>query len=282
MSAMVSLSARTAERPTTCIIDARLALAPGGIVLASQLGRIGKACLTRRFWTMVDGAYFYHSYPDELLSGSAADGAGIVEALMLWHTAWLNGALDGVFFWIGDARRESALPTDWDCDVIRRYERLSEAFPADAGAEATTEPLTACGHEAFALAAALNADAPIILTRLHDDDRQPPSICREAAAIARLDVHGPGEWDPDPVWIKRLIPAPIRPLVDQLACLGTRIAVVHTLAPGAISLAVTLSSDESAPADEPGEPDRADRNLDRRPWRNAHVFWHELAWERSG
>src|SRR5262245_2861942 len=272
MSAMVSLSARTAERPTTCIIDARLALAPGGIVLASQLGRIGKACLTRRFWTMVDGAYFYHSYPDELISGSAAEGPGILEALMLWHAAWLNGALDGVFFWIGDARRESALPTDWDCDVIRRYERLSEAFPAASGAEAAAEPLAACGQEAFALASGLNADAPIILPRLHDDRRQAPLICREAAAIARIDVHGPDDWDPDPVWVERLVAPPIRPLIDQLECLGTRIAVVHTLAPGAISLAVTPPVDEPGADDEAGEPDRADRGLDRRPWRNAHVF----------
>ena len=27
---------------------------------------------------------------------------------MLWHTAWLNGLLDGAFFWIGDARRQCA------------------------------------------------------------------------------------------------------------------------------------------------------------------------------
>ncbi len=43
--------------------------------------------------------------------------------------AWLYGALDGLFFWIGDARRESALPTNWNSDVIARYERLSAAFP---------------------------------------------------------------------------------------------------------------------------------------------------------
>src|SRR3954469_2512284 len=131
MSAMLSVSASAADRVATCILDARLALAPGGLVLALQLARAGPVWLTRRFWALVDGAYFYRRYPEELVPRSAdtksAEDA-VVEALMLWHTAWLNGLLDGAFFWIGDARRESALPLNWNGDVIARYERLSEAL----------------------------------------------------------------------------------------------------------------------------------------------------------
>lgn len=271
MSAMASLASRTAEGLSTCIIDARLALAPGGLALASGMGRVNRACLTRRFWSMVDGAYFYHSYPDELLAGYGEDGATVLETLMLWHAAWLNGALDGVFCWIGDARRESALPMDWNCDVIARYERLAAAFPASDGEESIAAPLTACGQEAFALAAALTVDAPVILTRANEDDSQPPSICLEAAETARLRIHGPAEWQPHPIWAERLIPMRIRPLIDQLECLGTRISAVHTLAPGAMSLT------PASPIDEAGDQARGDRAPDRQPWGDAHVFWHPLS-----
>ncbi len=71
MSAMLSLSASAADRVATCIVDARLALAPGGLVLALQLARAGPVWLTRRFWALVDGAYFYRRYPEELVPKSA-------------------------------------------------------------------------------------------------------------------------------------------------------------------------------------------------------------------
>ena len=161
---------------------------------------IGPVWLTRRFWSLIDGAYFYRSYPEELAPDRGNSAAATVEALVLWHTAWLHGALDGLFFWIGDARRESALPTNWSSDVITRYERLSAAFPVVNGGETAAppvEPLTACGQEAFALAAALTTDAPIILTASQQHG-QPPLICTEAAAIAHIDVHGPTEWTPMP------------------------------------------------------------------------------------
>src|SRR3954467_2518489 len=116
MSAMLSVSASAADRVATCIVDARLARAPGGLVLALQLARAGPVWLTRRFWALVDGAYFYRRYPEELVPqpASGCGGDAVIEALMLWHTAWLNGLLDGAFFWIGDARRESALPINWN------------------------------------------------------------------------------------------------------------------------------------------------------------------------
>ena len=268
MSAFVSVAAR--RRPTSaCIVDARLALARGGLVFALQLAQIGPVWLTRRFWSLVDGAYFYRSYPEELVpdQGNAAE---TVDALVLWHTAWLYGALDGLFFWMGDARRESALPMNCRGDVITRYERLSEAFPTLSGGETAAppvDPLTACGQEAFALAAALTMDAPIILTA--SPQEQPPLICTEAAQIARIDVHGPAEWRPHSAWADRILPARIKPLVDQLDYLGTRIAAVHMLAPAAISLPPTL------PADETAEADGGDGEWS--PWQSAHVFWHKLS-----
>ena len=76
MTAMLPLQVRAADGFPTCIIDARLALAPGGLVLALQLSRIVPCWLTRRFWELVDGAYFYRSYPGELVS-DCDDDAGV-------------------------------------------------------------------------------------------------------------------------------------------------------------------------------------------------------------
>jgi hypothetical protein len=274
MSAMLSLSA-SADRVATSIVDARLALAPGGLVLALQLARAGPVWLTRRFWALVDGAYFYRRYPEELVSqpASACGGDAVIEALMLWHTAWLNGLLDGAFFWIGDARRESALPINWNGDVIARYERLSEALSTMPCEQATLsiDPLTACGQEAFALAAALTVDAPIILTTAHADREQPPLICCEAAGIANIKVHGPPEWEPDADWSERIVPGNVRPLMSQLGHLRTRIAAVHTFAPGAVSLS------PRPPADDTGDGERAEPLSERWPWSSVHIFWHELS-----
>jgi hypothetical protein len=284
MSAMLSLSASTAERAAPCIVDARLALAPGGLVLALQLARAGPVWLTRRFWALVDGAYFYRRYPEELVPRSAdtksdtkhADDCGgdaVVEALMLWHTAWLDGLLDGAFFWIGDARRESALPLNWNGDVIARYERLSEALstvPCEQ-ASVSIDPLTACGQEAFALAAALTVDAPIILTAAHADRERPPLICCEAAGIANIKVHGPPEWEPAADWSERIVPGNVRPLMSQLGHLRTRIAAVHTFAPGAVSFSPRPSADDSS------DGERAEPLSERWPWSSAHIFWHELS-----
>src|SRR5882757_9872396 len=112
MTAMLTLPVRAADAFSTCIIDARLALAPGGLLLALQLARIIPCWLTRRFWELVDGAYFYRSYPGELAPDSDDDAGvdAVIDALVTWHTAWLNGGLDGSSHGIGDARRESALP----------------------------------------------------------------------------------------------------------------------------------------------------------------------------
>jgi hypothetical protein len=248
-------------------------------VLALQLARAGPVWLTRRFWALVDGAYFYRRYPEELVPRSAdtksdaCGGDAVVEALMLWHTAWLNGLLDGAFFWIGDARRESALPLNWNGDVIARYERLSEALstmPCEQ-ASVSIDPLTACGQEAFALAAALTVDAPIILTATHADRERPPLICCEAAGIAKIKVHGPPEWEPDADWSDRIVPGNVRPLMSQLGHLRTRIAAVHTFAPGAVSLS------PRPPADDTGDGERAEPLSERWPWSSAHIFWHELS-----
>jgi len=275
MTAMLPVPVQAADGLSTCIIDARLALAPGGLVLALQLARIVQCWLTRRFWELVDGAYFYRSYPQELAPecNGHSDVTAIVDALVTWHTAWLNGGLDGAFHWIGDARRESALPIHCNNEVISRYERLAESFPLAANGETgrAVEPLAACGQEALALAAALAVDAPIILTVAGSQGGQSPILCSQASEAALIHVHGPLDWSADPAWADLIMPDRTKPLVKQLERLGTRIAAVHTFAPQALLLA------PCPPPEENVDPDRPERCRDRSAWKSAHVFWHELS-----
>jgi hypothetical protein len=272
MSTMLNLSGRSADRLSPRIVDARLALAPGGLVFAVQLARMAPVWLTRTFWSLVDGAYFYRSYPEELSTEDAEGTADIIETLMLWHAAWLNGALDGSFLCIGDARRESVLPLNWNSDIVTCYERLTEAFAAGADGHGPLplDPLTACGREAVALAAALTADAPIMLTVAPNGNDHPPITCSEAARTGQIEVHGPHDWNAGTGEADRTIPWQLAPLVSQLGHLGTRIVVVHTFVPNAIALTFR------PPAEEVVDTDRAERAPDQRPWRGAHLFWHGL------
>jgi hypothetical protein len=59
--------------------------------------------------------------------------------------------------------------------------------------------------------------------------------------------------------------------MSQLGHLRTRIAAVHTFAPGAVSLS------PQTPADDTSDSERAERFSERCPWSSAHVFWHELS-----
>jgi hypothetical protein len=270
MNALLGLPDTAAARSTSCIIDARLALSPGGILLALRLSRRTPVWLTRSFWELVDGAYFYRSFPGVLGPESEAEaGEGFVDGLTLWHTAWLNGSLNGVFFWIGDARRESALPASWSGDVITRYESLARSFDPPAAREGNlaSDPLKQCGKEAFALAAALAADPPIILT-VAPSGRGRPLICREVENLAKVhDPHKPRNGSP---YKDRFLPGDIGPLVGQLGELGIRNAAVHTLAPGAVSLPSEVIGEDANDAERSEAPARA------QPWIGAHVFWHEV------
>ena len=68
------------------------------------------------------------------------------------------------------------------------------------------------------------------------------------------------------------MPGNVRPLdIWELGHLRTRIAAVHTFAPGAVSLS------PRPPADDTGDGERAEPLSERWPWSSAHIFWHELS-----
>lgn len=268
MTALLDLRLQAAGRLSAYVIDARLALAPGGLVFAIELARFAPVWLTQKLWELIDSAYFYRTYPEQLVVDEADDGArnGVVDALWQWHAAWLSGTLNGAFFWIGDERRESALPAHASVELSARYSRLRTAF--DAGDD-TANPFAACGKAAFALAAALTGDAPTILTLARAKGGGAPLICGEFAGHQR---HGLKITRSKARWLDELFPGRLRLLIAQLAELNTRIAAVHMFAPSAIALPPGAASEESGVPDVP-----TDIRCERSPWDDAHVFWHELS-----
>jgi hypothetical protein len=272
MSMVLPLSVGLAERAPPCIIDAHLALAPGGLLFAVRLSRAVPVWLTRRFWTLVDGAHFYQRYPEELSSALPGDGdpAKTLDALSMWHAAWLNGALDGAFYWIGDARRESALPKTYTGEDVNRYERIAGSLAARAAPAKDAMPpgaLTACSFEAVALAATLSAETPFVLTTAPRGEKDSPALCKGAAGLQGIETRR----FPRPPALLDGIPASVRGLLETSALAGMRIAAVHVFAPGALTV-------PAAPAEEDGvDSGRDEPPVERDPWADAKLLWHIIS-----
>jgi hypothetical protein len=254
-------AAASPRRHDAYVIDARLALSAGGLLLCLQLARENDVWLTRRFWKMVDDAYYYQGLPaGELSAELEAPGAeaagGMVDGLMLWNTAWMNGALNGVFHWIGDARRESALPDRTPPGILGHFERLLGALDGDMMEPfAPAEPIRRCGQEAVALAASLSAEMPTILTVAEADAAPPLCLDMDAERIA------PQQRPP-----QRCEAAGPRALKRAIA-FGARICAVDVHAPYAL---LALEGDPSVDA---GEPAAGRSGL----WRGARMIWWPLS-----
>jgi hypothetical protein len=271
MSVVLPLSAGLADRAPACILDARLAFAAGGVLFAVRLSRAAPVWLTRRFWTLVDGAHFYRRYPEELSSTLSGDdkSAATLDALSIWHAAWLNGMLDGAFHWIGDARRESLLPRNCTAEDVNRYEKIAGALLAKTGNAASDPPpdaLAACGYEAIALAATLAADAPVILTLGSARPGQAPALCRSAARLGGIGVEGFSKTQR----MIDMMPAGIRTLLPAASLAGMRMAAVHVFAPRSLAVAATPAPEEHV------ESAHEDPSSEREPWAGAQLFWHDI------
>ena len=59
MAGMFPLSVKISQRAPVCILDARLALAPGGLLLALKLARATELWLTREFWSLIDSVFVF-------------------------------------------------------------------------------------------------------------------------------------------------------------------------------------------------------------------------------
>lgn len=270
MNALLGPLKSTADSAAAVIMDARLAISPGGLILGLRLARLVPVWLTRTFWELVDRAYVYGCHPELLGKGiPRAQRTGAVDALAVWNNAWLNGSLNGAFHWIGDARRESALPTCSGSDVISRYEALAAALNplGRDDLNAPVDLLSECAKEALALAAALAASSPVILTRAAATGRGRPLLCADGAGVAV--VHDPPKERARREWTDQALPSGVKSMIGQLHEVGVGVAAVYALAPAAVCL-------PSNPPSGVEEAPLAEAALAPPLWSGAHIFWHRL------
>jgi hypothetical protein len=263
MAGMFPLSVKISQRAPVCILDARLALAPGGLLLALKLARATELWLTREFWSLIDSVFvFSRSHPQAEM-----------RELWLWHTAWLAGRLQGAFHWIGDARRESVLPEGADPDLLAQFEQLDAALLNAMASHNGSLPglLAECSRQSIALAAALGPQSPIILTLADDGSRRElPPLLADATSLGLKTVREVTNHEEIAMLSDGLRQPPGRAAITQTRLAGPAALAVHLIAHNAVAL---------APAQD--GVDLADDELDTMPacspWHDAHLYWHRLS-----
>lgn len=266
MPTLLPLSVRVAHQREACVLDARLALAPGGLLFALRLAREMQVWLPRAFWALVDSAYLYGCDSDVRREPRRRGGvldAQNADELRLWHAAWFDGSLEGAFNWCGDARRESVLPEGTKTDAVEQFEYLDLAL-GDNELEVTADaagPLAVCGRQAIALAAMLAPEPAAVLTRSAGDG-DPPLLGDARDRPLRCERYD----GPDRRSLTSFAHGPRAGIaLAHLRLTGVAVAAVHVVAPFALG---RRRDDRDEMAPEPGSlPD---------PWRDAKLVWHPL------
>jgi hypothetical protein len=262
MAGMFPLSVKISQRAPVCILDARLALAPGGLLLALKLARATELWLTREFWSLIDSVFVF----------ARAHPPAAMRELWLWHTAWLAGRLQGAFHWIGDARRESVLPEGADPDLLAQFEQLDAALLESMTAHngSLQGLLSDCARQSIALAAALGPQAPIILTLAGDHAGHEPPLLADATSLGLKAVREVTDHEEIALLSDGFCQLPGRAVLTQARLAGPPLLAVHLIAHNAVALApaqdgIDLAEDEldAAPACS--------------PWQDALLYWHRLA-----
>lgn len=283
MTGIAPVSVTISERAPVLIVDARLALSQGGLLLAVRLARHAQVWLPCMFWDLIDRA--------ELMP--PAEDPRAQEEALLWKSAWYSGALQGSFYWVGEARREGVLPDGMDSWLPPRHEWLDSGLnPAEPATEAGALPtggLAVCSRQSMALAVALAAFTPVVLTagvatayrrsaRGRSTRTSLPELCLESGlppdATAKVKLARDIATLSQPLRSGRIESA-----LTQMRLKLTDRALVgaHVVAPLAVDFA--LDYEPGTPRED--EPDQvaAQRHASRlasRVWAGASVLWHEI------
>lgn len=248
----------------SCVVDPVLALSRSGPWAVRQLARVLEVWVFRELWHILDNTLYFTRAPSELAApGPACSRAReVLAALGQWERVRQEHDLLGLrLFWVGDGLGESLIPERCDAGLVARYEHLAAALErrAPCRGEGTLEVAM---RDAVALACSL--DNAFVLTCVPREGSRPPLV----DALTAWGVRCPEAEREHPLLaIERDVLR--RQVTDaglaRLVLAGTRLAVVHVLAPEA--LGCTRGGDDVLLAREPEAHD---------PWQESSALWYPL------
>lgn len=264
MALAVPVSVKIGGRPLAVVVDGFFALSPFGLLATMALTGSALVYLPRSLLALLDNHEAYRREPT-LLGGPCWRGepelmqriAGELEG---WRRAWHFGRLAARVHWIGDAGYESMLVDREDSGLLARFEHCASAFDL-ALAEGPLDlqaPLDACARDALALAAALQPDPVVVLTR--GGPGLVPLLCQalSGGGLACASRHG----EPP-----TMIAAAFEPAATALALADA--AIVEVLAPAALALPEGWNGEQDWACDE-------DCSDSWDIWHDARFLWSRL------
>ena len=276
MASSSSIALAIAEHAPMLILDARLALAPGGLLLAVRLAREARVWLPGYFWDYLA----MHREPR-----SSTDPPPLPE-MDLWFEAWITGSLHRNFYWLDGERNKGSLPDGMDSWLPGRFqlmERGLSPFESRAPGEetGTDEFLLHCGFEAIALAGALAVHTPIILTTKPCAKSEPPPICAQAILESEEVPEGEVAALTQSMNVGRINAAlaQMRLRMRQKGQTTREIVAVHVAVPYAVQSTDIIDRTEGAvPPFGQGRTLRARKiaQMQVELWREACLYWHPL------
>ena len=273
MQGFSSIEVRINALAPACVLDAELALSPAGLLLATRMAREWPIWLVRSMWPMIDSDQLYRRCP-RIISGPGEpqeDVDALIKALGDWHAAWLGNRVKGCFHWLGDLRRESAIPEDADENLLVRFEALvggrlrGDRRDEDDAVEGWLWRRT-CAGEALALAAALQTRPTIVLAAAAKGAR--PTTVALWEEFTRTECPPRDVAGAPPVALPASLRVGLLPLLDH----GARLAAIHVVAPRALALPWGTGGEVLWGAADPGFPDPEEPAPD--PWDGARLAWH--------
>ena len=274
MSAMLPVSVKVGERSLSVLIDAAFAFSPLGLLTTMRLARVANVWLPRALKGILDKSAFWTMNVDQLDAFWLTSGdrhelqQRMAAAISPWQQAWNYGRLSTQVHWIGDARYESVMPERGDGAMLPRFEACCASLEGRLGQYEARHAsvLDDCARDSLALACALQPEPSVILAATAGPG-EPPALC---AYLAQADIE-----------TRRLreaaAPAMLRDLglADALLpVIATEhsAALLHLIAPGALSLPDTWSDDDWS-IDELAEAGEGERGY---VWDGALVLWQPL------
>jgi len=268
------ISVKVAQRSVSVVIDASFAFSPLGLLTTMRLARIAHVWLPRALRGILDNDALYRSRPGQLGAHwlPPASREAVLErmaaALTPWHQAWTYGRLSSQVHWIGDARYESVIPERGDGSMLPRFEACCAALDSRLALRQApgASALDDCARDSLALACALQPEPVVILAacpRLGDE----PTIC---GYLASADIEA-----------RRLSHPAATPLLRDLGLADAlmpviateqSVALLHLVAPGALSLPDAWSDDEWSLDELPDEGE----GLRPYVWDGALVLWQPV------